>query len=197
MLYLLQKEKFLKSNGFKIFFEQNKYWLVPYAAYCVLRDLNGTPDYRKWNDFALFKEEQIDAFFYKIHEAINQSLELGYQYGDIAVLCRYKKEAYAVAKYLTDHQIPVVSAESVLLAFSGAVQLLEAFLKLLHEDTPMHRYECIGLVHLHLAKQNLPNDVAATSSLLGASKTDFLPSFSFSFSQFCFTSSSSATTTSP
>ena len=34
--------------------------------------------------------------------------------------------------------------------------------------------------------------------LLGTpSKTDFLPSLSLSFSQFCFTSSSSATTTSP
>ena len=122
-------------------------------------------------------DEQIDAFFYKIHEAINQSLELGYQLGDMAVLCRQKKDAYAVAKYLTDHQIPVVSAESVLIAFSGAVQLLEAFLKLLHEDTSMHRYECVSLVHLHLAKQNLPNDVAATSSLLGASKTEFLQYF--------------------
>lgn len=38
-----QQGKFLKTKGFKIFFEENKYWLEPYAAFCVLRDLYGTP----------------------------------------------------------------------------------------------------------------------------------------------------------
>ena len=51
-LYLLEKEKFLQNKTFKTFFTDNEYWLVPYAAYCVLRDQFGTFDYRKWKDFA-------------------------------------------------------------------------------------------------------------------------------------------------
>jgi len=61
-LYLLQKDKFLKNKEFKAFFAQNEYWLVPYAAYCVLRDKNETPDYRNWKEFARFNKSAIDAF---------------------------------------------------------------------------------------------------------------------------------------
>ena len=53
-LYLLEKEKFLQNKNFKTFFTDNEYWLVPYAAYCVLRDQFGTFDYRKWKDFARY-----------------------------------------------------------------------------------------------------------------------------------------------
>lgn len=61
-LYLYQKEEFLNNEDYLKFFEQNKYWLIPYAAYCVLRDLNGTYDYRKWKEFALYDENKVAAF---------------------------------------------------------------------------------------------------------------------------------------
>jgi len=61
-LYLQQKESFLKNKDFKTFFADNEYWLVPYAAYCVLRDRFGTCDYRRWENFALYNAEKITAF---------------------------------------------------------------------------------------------------------------------------------------
>lgn len=61
-LFLINKDKFLKNRDFKTFFANNEYWLVPYAAYCVLRDRNQTPDYRKWNEFAHFDKTRIEAF---------------------------------------------------------------------------------------------------------------------------------------
>ncbi len=61
-IFLLQKDKFLKDKDFLVFYENNKYWLFPYAAYCVLRDQFGTSDYRQWNDFALYNESQIIEF---------------------------------------------------------------------------------------------------------------------------------------
>jgi 4-alpha-glucanotransferase len=61
-LYLLQKDKFLKKKEFKDFFKNNEYWLLPYAAYCVLRDRFGTSDYRKWEEFSSYDSKKITEF---------------------------------------------------------------------------------------------------------------------------------------
>lgn len=55
----IQQDKFLKHKSFQTFFEENKYWLEPYAAFCVLRDLYGTADYRKWKEYAVFDAEKL------------------------------------------------------------------------------------------------------------------------------------------
>lgn len=39
-----------KSKEFKTFFEANKEWLVPYAAFCHYRDLYGTATFSRWPD---------------------------------------------------------------------------------------------------------------------------------------------------
>ena len=61
-LYLIQKDKFLANKGFKTFFTNNEFWLAPYAVYCLLRDKFGTPDYRKWDEFALYDAAKIKEF---------------------------------------------------------------------------------------------------------------------------------------
>lgn len=42
------------------FFEKNKEWLVPYAAFSYLRDLNSTPDTKKWPKYSVYKKSEID-----------------------------------------------------------------------------------------------------------------------------------------
>lgn len=44
----------LSSSEFKSFFKRNAYWLEPYAAFCVLRDKFGTPDYNMWGEYAVY-----------------------------------------------------------------------------------------------------------------------------------------------
>jgi 4-alpha-glucanotransferase len=61
-LYLIQKDKFLKDKDFLKFFSDNEYWLVPYAAYCVLRDMFGTCDYRQWKDFSHYDAAKMAEF---------------------------------------------------------------------------------------------------------------------------------------
>ena len=61
-LYLLQKKSFLKNGSFIHFFNENAYWLTPYAVYCVLRNRLGTSDYRQWNDFAIYDKSKIEEF---------------------------------------------------------------------------------------------------------------------------------------
>jgi len=58
-LYFIQKDKFLNNKEFQSFFKKNEFWLVPYAAYCVLRDQYGTSDYRQWKDYARFDKTKI------------------------------------------------------------------------------------------------------------------------------------------
>ena len=39
-----------RRDTYKLFFEQNKDWLVPYAAFCYFRDLYGTATFSAWPD---------------------------------------------------------------------------------------------------------------------------------------------------
>jgi len=50
-----------KTSEFKLFFSENKEWLIPYAAFCYLRDQFKTSDFRQWVDYATFNPEQIAA----------------------------------------------------------------------------------------------------------------------------------------
>ena len=51
----------LASEEFKQFFEANKQWLQPYAAFSYLRDTYGTPDFRQWPAYSSYQAEEIEA----------------------------------------------------------------------------------------------------------------------------------------
>jgi 4-alpha-glucanotransferase len=59
-LFTIEKEEFLKDPDFKEFFDQNKSWLVPYAAFCYLKELNGSADARKWKTYGKYSKLVID-----------------------------------------------------------------------------------------------------------------------------------------
>jgi 4-alpha-glucanotransferase len=61
-LYLEHKSSFLKDTTFKDFFETNKHWLVPYAAFCCLRDKYGTVNFNTWKNHAAYNKEAIEQF---------------------------------------------------------------------------------------------------------------------------------------
>ncbi|MCR5132280.1 MAG: 4-alpha-glucanotransferase [Prevotella sp.] len=51
----------LRSDAFKKFFKENELWLVPYAQYCMLRDENGTVDFKQWKGHETWNEEDRKA----------------------------------------------------------------------------------------------------------------------------------------
>jgi 4-alpha-glucanotransferase len=51
----------LKSEQFKAYFEEQKHWLVPYAAFCHLRDVNGTTDFNQWPQYSKYDINEISA----------------------------------------------------------------------------------------------------------------------------------------
>ena len=60
-IYEQEGKKCFRTVGFKTFFEHNEEWLRPYAAFSVLRDAFGTPDFSKWPKYKVYKKEEIDA----------------------------------------------------------------------------------------------------------------------------------------
>ena len=59
-IYAQDKLQTLNSAEFKIFFEENKDWLIPYAAFSYLRDLYKTPDFNWWPENSVYDKKAID-----------------------------------------------------------------------------------------------------------------------------------------
>ena len=76
-LYLLKKESYAKNKDFHKFIADNDYWLMPYAAFCVLRDMFGTSDYRMWQQYATFNDEVVRALSAPESEYIDE-IQLNY-----------------------------------------------------------------------------------------------------------------------
>ena len=70
-IYAQAGKKTLDSLDFKNFVSENEYWLKPYAAFCVLRDINGTPEFGKWGEYAVYDAEKINDFISSHIDEIN------------------------------------------------------------------------------------------------------------------------------
>lgn len=61
-IYPHENKAVFASSEYKSFFEANKEWLVPYAAFSYLRDVNGTPEFGKWPAYSLYNKFEIEDF---------------------------------------------------------------------------------------------------------------------------------------
>jgi len=59
-LFAAQKAEFLMNTEFIRYFTENRHWLVPYAAFCYLRDKNGTADFNRWTSHQAYREKEIE-----------------------------------------------------------------------------------------------------------------------------------------
>jgi 4-alpha-glucanotransferase len=58
-LYEADGMDFLKETSYLEFFEDNRTWLVPYAAFCYYRDKNKTADFSQWKTGSVYNETEI------------------------------------------------------------------------------------------------------------------------------------------
>ncbi|MGI8949996.1 MAG: 4-alpha-glucanotransferase [Chitinophagaceae bacterium] len=58
-VYPLQAQKIFSSKEYQDFFENNRHWLVPYAAFCFFREKNNTADFNNWSSHKKYSEEDI------------------------------------------------------------------------------------------------------------------------------------------
>ncbi|SKB71536.1 4-alpha-glucanotransferase [Soonwooa buanensis] len=107
-----------KDKSFKSFLKENKDWLLPYAAFCVLRDKYKTPNFNNWKTHKRYVAGKIATMFdakhkdysavmmhawvqYQLHlqltEAIDYAHSLGISLkGDLPIgIYRYSVEAWA------------------------------------------------------------------------------------------------------
>lgn len=59
-LYDLLKADWLKEKAWLEYYASNKHWLAPYAAFCWLRDMNGTADASLWSSHTTYQAEDIE-----------------------------------------------------------------------------------------------------------------------------------------
>jgi 4-alpha-glucanotransferase len=59
-LYELDGGAFREDKEYAEFFLNNRHWLMPYAAFCYLRDKWGTPDFSKWKSHQQFDEAEVE-----------------------------------------------------------------------------------------------------------------------------------------
>lgn len=57
-----QKAAAFRNVEYKKFFEENEHWLVPYAAFCCLRDRFGTANFSRWPSHQKYDAGEIAAF---------------------------------------------------------------------------------------------------------------------------------------
>lgn len=88
----------------------------------------------------------IETTFEKIIEATSK----GFQYRDIVVLVRKNGEGSAIANFLTEKGVPIVSSESLLLSASSEIQFIVSFLQYLNNQK---NQEAKALFLYYLAKK--------------------------------------------
>jgi 4-alpha-glucanotransferase len=59
-IYPSQRKETFASPEYREFFDHNQHWLVPYAAFCYLRDRHGTSDFNQWKVHQKFSAEEIE-----------------------------------------------------------------------------------------------------------------------------------------
>lgn len=51
-----------RRREYKEFMRANSHWLLPYAAFCTLRDQFGTADFTRWGEYARYNAKTVDTF---------------------------------------------------------------------------------------------------------------------------------------
>ena len=121
-LYKQEGAKTMKTAEFKQYFEANKQWLVPYAAFCHYRDLYGTASFGKWPEHRTFDESlraamansrtseyKKVAYWYYVQYNLDKQMHAAHEYarqkrvvlkGDIPIgISRDGVEAWVEPKY--------------------------------------------------------------------------------------------------
>lgn len=100
-------------------------------------------------------ESSADHITKRALELVSELRTSGYQWRDIAVLCRKKKEATALANAMKEAGFPLISDDALSLAYSRSVHFIISFMKVLHSsDHRLARYEAAYLFHQVIRRQN-------------------------------------------
>jgi ATP-dependent helicase/nuclease subunit A len=103
-------------------------------------------------------ENDTPAMIERTLAIIKQATEQdGFKIGDLSVLCRFKRDAKKIANHLKDNGYNIISDDSLSLRFSGAVNLVTAFMRVLVKpDSRLDKYEALYLF-FRMILQRIPD----------------------------------------
>lgn len=113
------------------------------------------------DEYGLWVQEQMRA-------TLQQVLDNGYSYKDVAVLVEKNKEGSQVASWLLQNNIPVISSESLLLSQSPAIRLLVAIIRLSCSTQPDMDTRIVGMIRNVSEEENQALAVAMQLPLFEA-----------------------------
>ncbi|MCG3164715.1 MAG: RecBCD enzyme subunit RecB [Bacteroidia bacterium] len=85
-------------------------------------------------DFIVDDDEYHQKVFEKTKSVIDELVATGFQLKDIAILTRKNTHASEIARYLLEHEVNVISSESLLLSQSAEVNFLISLLRFLYNS---------------------------------------------------------------
>lgn len=98
------------------------------------------------------KEEKDESYSAKTIATIERLLQNGFQYGDICVLTRSKKDGVTLSTALMEAEIPVVSSETLLLKHAPIIPLLVGLLQLsVQPDDAQTKVAVLDYIYDHLS----------------------------------------------
>jgi ATP-dependent helicase/nuclease subunit A len=109
---------------------------------------------QEFGDDFLENDTKNDAMVKRCVALISELRESGYHWRDIAILCRKKKEATALANALKETGYPLISDDALSLGYSRSVHFVISFMQVLHADQRLKRYEAAYLFHRVIRKEN-------------------------------------------
>lgn len=90
-IYNADGKKVVESPEFRAFVDNNRGWLMPYAAFCVLRDRNHTADFTKWGEYAVYDRDKVERF------TAENSAEINFVYYQQYYLDKQMREVHEYA----------------------------------------------------------------------------------------------------
>lgn len=86
-------------RDYKEFMEANREWLLPYAAFCTLRDEQGTADFTRWGEYARYKAETVEKYSRSHRREIDFHCYVQYHlHLQLSEVCRYAHSRGIVLK---------------------------------------------------------------------------------------------------
>ncbi len=123
-LYVNSGKETLQETEYENFFAENRIWLLPYAAFCYLRDKHGTSHFEQWPSHSIYDKKEVEklsapssksysgiAFYYFVQYHLHLQLKDAAEYahkkklilkGDIPIgIYRYGCDAWTAPELYT------------------------------------------------------------------------------------------------
>jgi 4-alpha-glucanotransferase len=82
------KDTILKDKNFKKFIKDNEEWLMPYSAFCVLRDKYKTPNFNEWKTHKKYVAGKVATLYSPKHKEYSQLML--HAWFSISCICSYR-----------------------------------------------------------------------------------------------------------